>query len=233
MKEKKIKVLLVEDDENLGFVTSDTLSSSGFSVDWKKNGKTGFDAFCKNEYDLCLLDVMLPVKDGFTLAKEIKAVNKQIPILFLTAKSLDFDKIEGFKIGADDYVTKPFNMDILILRMQALYKRSIPFSPVQEGLLKIGSLTFDYNSQVISKEDHKEKLSKKEAEIFKLLCIYKNKVLSREMALKMIWGENDYFKGRSMDVFIARLRKVLKIDDSLEIVTVHGKGFQLTEKEHI
>lgn len=228
---QKIKVLLVEDDKNLGYVTSDSLSESGFLVDWKQDGKAGFDAFCKNEYDLCVLDVMLPIKDGFTLAKEIKAANSQIPILFLTAKSLDYDKIEGFKIGAEDYVTKPFNMDLLVLRMKALYKRSIPFSPAQEGILELGKITFDYNSQVISKGDHQEKLSKKEAEIFKLLCAYKNKVLSREMALKMIWGENDYFKGRSMDVFIARLRKVLKIDESLEIKTIHGKGFQLTEKK--
>ncbi|MFT6715744.1 MAG: two-component system OmpR family response regulator [Saprospiraceae bacterium] len=231
MKARKIKVLLVEDDENLGFVTSDTLSDHGFNIDWQKDGKAGFDAFCKNEYDLCILDVMLPIKDGFTLAREIKAMNPQIPILFLTAKSLDYDKIEGFKIGADDYVTKPFNIDLLSLRMKALYKRSLPFSPAQEDLLHVGNITFDYNSQLITTGTHQEKLSKKETEIFKLLCIYKNKVLSREIALKMIWGENDYFKGRSMDVFIARLRKVLKIDDSLEIITVHGKGFQLTEKE--
>jgi len=231
IKNKKIKVLLVEDDENLGFVTSDTLSDNGFDIDWQKDGKAGFDAFCKNEYDLCLLDVMLPIKDGFTLAREIKEMNKQIPILFLTAKSLDNDKIEGFNIGADDYVTKPFNINLLILRMNALYKRSIPFSPVQEGLIEIGNITFDYSSQMISCGNIQEKLSKKESEIFKLLCIYKNKVLSREMALKMIWGENDYFKGRSMDVFIARLRKVLKIDERIEIKTVHGKGFQLTERD--
>jgi DNA-binding response OmpR family regulator len=231
MKDLKIKVLLVEDDENLGFVTSDTLSENGFKVDWQKDGKSGFDAFCKNEYDLCVLDVMLPIKDGFTLAREIKAMNQQIPILFLTAKSLDYDKIEGFKIGADDYVTKPFNIDLLSLRMKALYKRSIPFSPQQDDLIQVGAIVFDYNSQIISMGSHQEKLSKKETEIFKLLCIYKNKVLSREMALKMIWGENDYFKGRSMDVFIARLRKVLKIDDSLTIKTVHGKGFQLIEKQ--
>ena len=223
------KILLVEDDENLGFVTKDNLEQEGFKVVWKKNGQEGFDAFCKSDFDICLLDVMLPLKDGFTLASEIRAINQQIPIIFLTAKSLDQDKIMGFKLGADDYVTKPFNIDVLILRIQALIKRATPFSNSQEEVFKIGNLMFNYAEQIIYNDLQQEKLSNKEAEIFKLLCLNKNTVLSREMALKIIWGENDYFKGRSMDVFIARLRKVLKMDTSLEILNIHGKGFQLKE----
>lgn len=223
------KILLVEDDENLGFVTQDNLEQEGYKVIWAKNGQEGFDFFCKHDFDICLLDVMLPLKDGFTLAEEIRAVNQQIPIVFLTAKSLDQDKIVGFKIGADDYVTKPFNMDVLVLRIQALIKRATPFSGSQEEVFTIGSLTFNYAEQLIQSEEKQEKLSNKEAEILRLLCLNRNTVLSREMALKIIWGENDYFKGRSMDVFIARLRKVLKMDESLEIANIHGKGFQLKE----
>lgn len=227
IKGRKIKVLLVEDDENLGFVTTDNLSDMGFQVNWQKDGKAGFDTFCKNEFDVCVLDVMLPIKDGFSLAKDIRLKDKQVPILFLTAKSMDTDKITGFNLGADDYVTKPFNLDLLSLRIKALYKRSMPVTANENEIFRIGKITFDYPSQVICKGNQQEKLSNKEAEIFKLLCIYQNKVLSREIALKIIWGENDYFKGRSMDVFIARLRKVLKMDPELEILTVHGKGFLL------
>lgn len=226
------KVLLVEDDENLGFVTSDNLEVAGYKVTWKKNGQEGFDAFCKGDFDICLLDVMLPIKDGFTLAKEIRAINQQTPIIFLTAKSLDQDKITGFKIGGDDYVTKPFNIDLLILRIQALIKRSIPFSGTQEDSFTLGKLKFSYSEQNITDGQTVEKLSNKEAEILRLLCLNKNSVLSREMALKIIWGENDYFKGRSMDVFIARLRKVLKMDETVEIINVHGKGFQLKDQNN-
>jgi two-component system OmpR family response regulator len=223
------KILLVEDDENLGFVTQDSLEQAGFKVTWKKDGQQGFDEFCKSDFDICLLDVMLPVKDGFQLGVEIREINSQIPIVFLTAKSLDQDKIRGFQIGADDYVTKPFNIDLLILRIQALIKRSTPFAGNQEELFQIGKLQFNYSEQIVFNDHQKEKLSNKEAEIFRLLCLNKNAVLSREVALKVIWGENDYFKGRSMDVFIARLRKVIKMDESLEILNVHGKGFQLKE----
>lgn len=229
-KEKKIRILFVEDDENLGFVTKDNLEQLGYDIYWEKDGEAGLTAFESNEFDLCVFDVMLPIMDGFTMASKIRETDKNTPILFLTAKSLDQDKIRGFNLGGDDYVTKPFNIELLHLRIQALYKRSNPFENIEQNIFNIGSITFDYNSQTISKGDINEKLSNKEAEIFRLLCIHKNKVLARDVALKTIWGENDYFKGRSMDVFVARLRKVLKMDDALEITTVHGKGFQLNEK---
>lgn len=229
-KDKKIKILFVEDDENLGFVTKDNLEELGYDVSWEKDGVAGLSAFEEHNFDLCVFDVMLPLMDGFTMASKIRTTNKSTPILFLTAKSLDQDKIKGFNLGGDDYVTKPFNIELLHLRIQALYKRSNPFENIEQNVFNIGNLTFNYNNQTISQGEESEKLSNKEAEIFRLLCVHKNKVLSREVALTTIWGENDYFKGRSMDVFVARLRKVLKMDDSLEITTVHGKGFQLNEK---
>lgn len=230
VKGRKIKVLLVEDDENLGFVTKDNLENLGFEVNWQKDGETALETFKKNNFDVGVFDVMLPVKDGFTLAKDVRALDQNTPILFLTAKSLDQDKIKGFNMGGDDYVTKPFNIELLSLRIKSLYKRSSPFTLNDEPIFKVGKITFDYNSQLIKMDDVHEKLSNKEAEIFKLLCLNKNKVLSREVALKTIWGENDYFKGRSMDVFVARIRKVIKMDPSIEIATIHGKGFQLNEK---
>ncbi len=229
-KERNIKVLLVEDDENLGFVTKDNLEQLGMDVVWQKDGDAGFNEFKKTSFDVCVFDVMLPLKDGFTLAKDIRSFDVQTPIIFLTAKALDQDKINGFNIGGDDYVTKPFNMEELALRIKSQYKRTSFLNAEVAHEFVFGNSMFDYSTQILSCNGATEKLSNKEAEILKLLCIHKNKVLLRETALKTIWGENDYFKGRSMDVFVAKLRKALKIDPSVEITTIHGRGFQLNEK---
>ncbi len=230
----KANILLVEDDENLGFVTQDNLEMEGFNVTWAKDGEAGFEAYCKGEFDLCIFDVMLPKKDGFQLAREVKAVNDNMPMIFLTAKSLDPDKVEGFKIGADDYITKPFNMELLTLRVQALLKRY--FAAQSNDLenkdsFEIGNYTFNYKNQELIIEDDNKHLTKKEAEMLRLLCLNKNQLLTRELALKVIWGENDYFKGRSMDVFITKLRKYLKADERIEIINVHGTGFKLQVAE--
>lgn len=229
----KAKVLLVEDDENLGFVTQDNLKCEGFEVQWEKDGESGFEAFCTGDFDLCVLDVMLPKVDGFNLAKKIKGINDDIPIIFLTAKSLDPDKVNGFQIGADDYITKPFNMDILVLRIKALLKRYIKSasnSSSNKDIFDLGDYVFDYKNQELKVNDDHIHLTKKEAEMLRLLCLNKNQLLTRELALKVIWGENDYFKGRSMDVFITKLRKYLKQDESIEIQNVHGTGFKLQVK---
>jgi two-component system, OmpR family, response regulator len=226
----KAHILLVEDDENLGFVTKDNLEIIGFNVTWAKDGEAGFEAFCKGDFDLCVLDVMLPKKDGFQLGKEIKAVNESTPIIFLTAKSLDPDKVKGFKIGADDYITKPFNMELLTLRIKALLKRYFSGETNnndEKGVFEIGKYSFHFKNQELIIGNENKHLTKKEAEILRLLCLNKNQLLTRELTLKIIWGENDYFKGRSMDVFITKLRKYLKADERIEIINVHGTGFKL------
>ncbi len=226
----KSNILLVEDDENLGFVTKDNLEVAGYHVTWAKDGEAGFEAFCKGNFDLCVFDVMLPKKDGFQLGSEIKAIRDNIPMIFLTAKSLDPDKVKGFKIGADDYITKPFNMELLTLRIQALLKRYFTIQANtldNKDVFQIGNYSFNYkNQELIIAEDNKH-LTKKEAEILRLLCLNENQLLTRELTLKVIWGENDYFKGRSMDVFITKLRKYLKGDERIEIINVHGTGFKL------
>lgn len=226
----RAKILLVEDDENLGFVIKDNLEDAGFYVEWSKDGQAGFDNFCKSDFDLCVLDVMLPKMDGFTLAKEIKKVSTEIPIVFLTAKALDDDKISGFKVGADDYITKPFNMDILVLRVQAILKRYFTTEAKQSGssdLFELGETKFDYKNQELILPSGIMHLTKKEADILRLLCLNKNDLLTREIALKVIWGENDYFKGRSMDVYITKLRKYLKEEAAVDIINIHGSGFKL------
>jgi DNA-binding response OmpR family regulator len=229
----KAKILLVEDDENLGFVIKDNLEVEGFTVIWAKDGAAGFDAYCKNKFDLCVLDVMLPKIDGFELAKQIKEVKANIPLIFLTAKALDQDKIKGFRIGADDYITKPFNMDILLLRVQALLNRFFAVETNQtedKDIFQLNSIAFHYKNQELISVAGNQHLTKKESEMLRLLCLNKNDLLTRELALKVIWGENDYFKGRSMDVFITKLRKYLKGDPGIEIINVHGSGFKLMVK---
>tara|TARA_B100000482_G_C12519929_1_gene264065 strand:+ start:23 stop:721 length:699 start_codon:yes stop_codon:yes gene_type:complete len=230
----KANILLVEDDENLGFVTQDNLKLEGYRVTWAKDGIEGFEAFCKETFDLCILDVMLPKKDGFQLGEEIKTVRENIPMIFLTAKSLDPDKVQGFKIGADDYITKPFNMELLCLRIQALLKRHFSVQANiadKKDIFKIGDYSFDYKNQELIIENSNKHLTKKESEILRLLCLNKNQLLTRDLALKVIWGENDYFKGRSMDVFITKLRKHLSSDNRIEIINVHGTGFKLKVSE--
>lgn len=226
----KANILLVEDDENLGFVTQDNLKIAGYDVTWVKDGKAGFEAFCQDKFDLCILDVMLPQKDGFQLGYEIKALKENIPLIFLTAKSLDPDKVQGFKTGADDYITKPFNMELLALRVQALLKRyfsSESNTLEDKELFHIGNYSFHYKNQELKIAEENKHLTKKEAEILRLLCLNQNQLLTRDLALKVIWGENDYFKGRSMDVFITKLRKYLREDKRIEIINIHGTGFKL------
>ena len=232
MKDVKGNILLVEDDENLGFVIKDSLEEEGFLVNLAKDGEDGFRQFHSKTYDICLLDVMLPLKDGFTLAQEIREANADVPIIFLTARSLDEDKIKGFQSGADDYITKPFSVSELTYRIKAILKRTKPadLHETQKDNFVIGEFAFDFPNQLLKLHGQEQSLTKKEAEILKLLCLNKNQLLSRDMALKVIWGDNDYFKGRSMDVFIAKLRKYLKDDPKVEIINIHGTGFKLTEK---
>jgi len=231
----KASILLVEDDKNLGYVLKDFLNMSGYKVDLYENGIDGLHAFKENQlrYDLCLLDVMLPYKDGFSLAEEIRKGDKLIPIIFLTAKTMQEDKIKGFKIGADDYITKPFSTEELNLRIEAILRRAQMGSLVsdKENSYKIGNFTFDYTNQVLISPDSEQRLTRKEADVLRLFCMNRNKILRREVALKAIWGDDDYFMGRSMDVYIAKLRKFLASDNNVSIVNIHRTGFKLEIKE--
>ncbi len=226
---KKTRVLLVEDDPNLGLLLSEYINAKGYECTLRVNGQEGYDTFVKNEYDFLIFDVMMPIKDGFTLAKEVRGIDKTIPILFLTAKSLKEDTLKGFNVGADDYMTKPFSMEELLVRMNAILRRVPQESNEEEGHYKIGIFDFDHRQQILSFNDESNKLTTKENELLKLLCKNKNGVLERNDALKAVWGDDNYFNGRSMDVYIAKLRKHLKADSSLEIINVHGKGFKLLE----
>jgi DNA-binding response OmpR family regulator len=222
------KILLVEDDVNLGSILSEFLGLKKFNVDLCKDGEDGFEKFKTNEYDLCLLDVMMPLKDGFTLAKEIRSINKSIPIIFLTAKSMQNDKIEGLKLGADDYITKPFNTEELLLRMNAILKRSSNGNSYRKTKPQnVGKYIFDYSKRELTYKRVVQSLTYKEAELLRLLCENKNHILRRELALKEIWSEETYFTSRSMDVYITKLRNYLKNDKSIVIENVHGVGFKL------
>ena len=222
-----IKVLVAEDDSNLGTILSEYLSAKGYEVELCRDGEEAYQAFVKHSFDFCILDVMMPVKDGFTLAKQIRKVNKQIPIIFLTAKSMKEDTLEGFKSGADDYITKPFSMEELLVRMKAIIRRSLGDTEDGGGIVSIGSYEFDYQKQSLKIADKIYKLTSKENDLLKLLSNNINDVLDRTYALKAIWEDDSYFNSRSMDVYITKLRKHLKEDDSIEIVNVHGKGFKL------
>lgn len=223
---KKYKILLVEDDLNLGNILSEYLSLKKYEVELCKNGDEGITAFKKNKFDLSILDVMMPRKDGFTLAKEIRAINKNIPIIFLTAKSMLKDKIEGFNIGADDYITKPFNTEELILRINAVLRRAQNIIN-EEAVFKIGKYVFDYQKRLLKTNSKSVSLTSKENELLKLLCENSNQTVEREKALPQIWKDDNYFTSRSMDVYITKLRNYLKDDNSIEIVNVHGIGFKL------
>ncbi len=233
MKNKiKTRILLAEDDFNLGSILQDYLEMEGFEVKLCRDGEEALEAFREKLFDLCIFDVMMPKKDGFSVAKEIRVNNKSIPILFLTAKSMVDDKIHGFKLGADDYITKPFNEEELVYRIKAILKRSshTNFNEVEETTFQIGKYTFDYSRQSLEINGEARRITARESEILKLLYLKKNNILRREDALIAIWGENDYFHGRSFDVFITKLRKYLKYDPNLKIENVHGVGFMLTDK---
>ena len=219
------KVLLAEDDENLGPLLKEYLKAKSYETDLAVNGEEALKFFHRNPYDVCVLDIMMPKKDGITLSKEIRAINSDIPIIFLTAKSLKDDVLEGFKSGADDYITKPFSMEELLYRMEAVLRRIKKDKNKNE--FEIGKYTFDANKQILVLDDKQQKLTTKESELLKLLCQNQNQVLERNFALKTIWIDDNYFNARSMDVYITKLRKYLQEDPSIEILNIHGKGFKL------
>lgn len=226
------KILLAEDDPNLGEILSDYLELKGkFEVKLCADGEEAIRVFNREEFDLCILDIMMPKKDGFTLGKEIRKVNPKVPIIFATAKGMMEDKAEAFGLGGDDYITKPFRVEELLMRINALMKRISATSDSQQEKLpdsfEIGEYYFDYTSQQISRNGLAQKLSTKEAELLRMLCLKKNEVLTREEALLKIWHDDNYFNGRSMDVFLSKLRKYLREDQKVEIVNVHGRGYKL------
>ncbi|SEG45205.1 response regulator transcription factor [Sphingobacterium lactis] len=223
------KILLAEDDPNLGELLKDYLELKGkFDVVLCVDGQEAMDAFRKDEFDLCILDIMMPKKDGFSLGKDIRKINQTIPIIYATAKGMMEDKTQAFELGGDDYITKPFRVEELLLRINALLKRAAKDKEEEvSDKFEIGDYFFDYTSQIISYKGQQQKLSTKEAELLRLLCLKKNDVLTREEALIKIWHDDNYFTGRSMDVFLSKLRKYLKEDPNVEIVNVHGKGYKL------
>ena len=223
-----IRILLAEDDLNLGFVISDQLKSDGYLVTLATDGTDALKRFNEQKYHLCVFDVMMPRKDGFALAKDIRKIDTEIPILFLTAKTMTEDKVEGFKSGGDDYLTKPFSVEELQLRIKALLKRvNINTSIPEEKIFTIGSYLFDTENLNLTIGGLTKSLTKKEAQILKLLYKFKNQVLPREVILNAVWGQDDYFVGRSLDVFITKLRKYLKEDDAILLNNIHGVGFKL------
>lgn len=232
-------ILLVEDDRNFGDVLRSYLEMHNYDVTLATDGEAGWNTFNGGKFDLCILDVMMPKKDGFTLGREIKESNQEMPLIFLTAKALKEDVIDGFKIGADDYITKPFNSEELLYRVQAVLKRSaaIPNPEENKKEFDIGKYHFNYPLRILTFRDGetvvKEKLSPKEAHLLRLFCIHKNEVLSRSLALTQIWEEDNYFTARSMDVFVTKLRKYLKADENIEIVNIHGNGFRLIDKTEV
>jgi DNA-binding response OmpR family regulator len=229
MENEKTKVLLAEDDRNLGNILRTYLEAKGYATKLFINGQEASEAFSKEPFDFCIVDVMMPVKDGFTLAKDIRKLDTQIPILFLTAKSLEDDKLKGFQSGGDDYLTKPFSMEELIARMEAILRRSAHTSSSgnTKGVFEIGGFVFDYNHQHLNIKGIEQKLTSKEAELLKLLCEHVNTVVDRSFALNRIWQNDSYFNARSMDVYVAKLRKYLKEDPLVELINVHGIGFKL------
>jgi DNA-binding response OmpR family regulator len=228
---KQTNILLVEDDLNLGSILKEFLDIKGYNTTHCLDGIKGLSAFKKNNFHLCILDVMMPKLDGFSLAAEIRKMNKAVPIIFLTAKSMQADKIEGLKIGADDYITKPFSTEELFLRISVILKRtqnsSIDNNIIEVNEFQIGNYLFDYKSRLLIINKNEKRLTSKESELLKLLCENKNRLLERTTALKQIWNEDTYFTSRSMDVYIAKLRNYLKEDQSIQISNVHGLGFKL------
>jgi two-component system OmpR family response regulator len=226
----EIKVLLAEDDENLGALLREYLIAKKYDADLFNNGEVAYKNFVKRHYDLCILDIMMPVKDGYTLAKEIRMTNAEIPIIFLTAKSQKEDILEGFKAGCDDYISKPFSMEELLYRIEAILRRTSKHGKFNlQKEFSIGHYHFDTEKQLLSYDDKVYKLTTKETDLLKLLCLNKNSVLERNFALKTIWIDDNYFNARSMDVYIAKLRKYLKDDPAIEIINIHGKGFKLLD----
>lgn len=236
METENKKILLVEDDPNFGTVLRDYLAMNDYDVTHAKNGMEGFEKFKKGNYDLCILDVMMPYKDGFTLAKEIREKDSDIPIIFLTAKALKEDVMKGYKVGADDYLNKPFDSEVLLMKIKAIINRKSQDSIAdsKEFEFKIGDFFLNSKLRFLSYKDEKPvKLSPKENELLRLLALHKNDLMPRELALKKIWRDDNYFTSRSMDVYIAKLRKYLSKDPGVEIVNIHGEGFRLIIKNEV
>ena len=225
--EEKTRILLCEDDETLGMLLREYLPAKGFAADLYPDGDQGYKAFIKGKYDLCVLDVMMPEKDGFQVAQEIRNVNAEVPIIFLSARALKEDILSGFKIGADDYITKPFSMEELVFRIEAILRRVRGKRDKDITMYRLGKFTFDTQKQTLMMGDKSTKLTTKESELLTLLCNHSNEILERNYALKTIWIDDNYFNARSMDVYITKLRKHLRPDPSIEIINIHGKGYKL------
>ena len=225
--EENLKILLCEDDENLGMLLREYLQAKGFEAVLCPDGEVGYREFQKAKFDICVLDVMMPKKDGFALAQDIRQQNAEMPIIFLTAKVLKEDILEGFKIGADDYITKPFCMEELVLRIEAILRRVKGKKSRENTVYHIGRFTFDTQKQLLTIGEKQTKLTTKENELLALLCAHSNEILQRDYALKTIWIDDNYFNARSMDVYITKLRKHLKDDDQIEIINIHGRGYKL------
>lgn len=226
--EEKLKLFLCEDDENLGMLLREYLQAKGFDTDLFTDGEAGYKGFVKEKYDLCILDVMMPKKDGLSLVKDIRAINTEIPIIFLTAKNMKEDILDGFKVGADDYITKPFSMEELVMRIEAIFRRVKGKKNKEQQVYKFGSMEFDTQKQKLKIKGIETSLTTKESQLLSLLCANANDIMDRLFALKLIWGKDDYFCARSMDVYITKLRKLLRpAEPAIEIINIHGKGYKL------
>jgi DNA-binding response OmpR family regulator len=228
---KQKSILLAEDDDNLGQLLQTFLKAKGYQVELARNGKHAYEKYTDGHFDFCIFDVMMPEMDGFTLAKEVRLIDPKIPILFLTAKAMKEDKLEGFESGADDYMTKPFTMEELLARIEAILRRTSPSDSDESEMQQIGNIQYEPVSRILHLKEENKKLTTKEGQLLHLLCKNRNEVLDRQAALRAIWGDDNYFNGRSMDVYIAKLRKLLKEDERIEILNIHGKGFKLIVHE--
>ncbi|MNU55064.1 Response regulator MprA [compost metagenome] len=228
---KQKSILLAEDDDNLGQLLQTFLKAKGYQVELARNGKHAYEKYTDGHFDFCIFDVMMPEMDGFTLAKEVRLIDPKVPILFLTAKAMKEDKLEGFESGADDYMTKPFTMEELLARIEAILRRTGAPDTDESEIQQIGTIQYEPVSRILHLKEEQKKLTTKEGQLLHLLCKNRNEVLDRQAALRAIWGDDNYFNGRSMDVYIAKLRKLLKEDERIEILNIHGKGFKLIVHE--
>lgn len=224
------RILLVEDDQSFGAVLKDYLVMNNYEVHLATDGERGLNAFMEQDFDLCIFDVMMPKKDGFTLAEDVKKINRNMPIIFLTAKNLREDILRGYQVGADDYITKPFDTELLLYKIKAILQRRVVEEEEEQEYFAMSNISFDSVMRQLKVHDKEYKLSPKENELLKLLCLHSNDFMPRDLALRRIWKKENYFTARSMDVYIAKLRKILKDDDGLEIINVHGEGFRLLVK---
>lgn len=224
------RILLVEDDQSFGAVLKDYLMMNDYDVTLAVDGELGLKAFMEDEYDLCIFDVMMPKKDGFSLAEDVKKINKNMPIIFLTARNMKEDILKGYQLGADDYITKPFDTELLLYKIKAILQRSAVVEEEEQEHFEMSNIIFDSVLRQLKVHDKEYKLSPKENELLKMLCLHRTDFMPRDLALRKIWKKENYFTARSMDVYIAKLRKILKDDDGLEIINVHGEGFRLLVK---